>query len=72
MSHFIAVPRDKFLSERSAVTADAKASGMYTHVVDAEDEVICDLCNGEVTDSVLWIKGSYLYCQDCRRKGVAL
>lgn len=72
MTTYLLHNRDLFLAQRRADTAMAQhyAAQFPEHhiiVMDCGDEVICDACNGDVTDDPLWITaGQYLHCETCR------
>lgn len=37
-------------------------------VVDPGDDVICDLCNEDITTDLVWIERSYALCEVCSIK----
>ena len=58
---FYGAHRQAFLKHRAANTAAAKAeveassSDVFVIVGDPGDDTICDFCNKEITESVLWL-----------------
>lgn len=70
MSAFTAVNRELFLQRRAQGVASAKEAAKtnpHMIVVDPEDDVICDLCNNEIEDQMLWLNDYGVYCVTCRR-----
>lgn len=37
-------------------------------IADPGDEIICDLCNADVTEDPLYLDGTYLVCPSCRKE----
>lgn len=68
---FKAIPRDEFLSRRREVIEAAKFEkiklGDSFIVIDPEDDIICDSCNAEIEDALVWMNSSGAYCVTCRR-----
>lgn len=62
---FKPITREFFLRHRAVMTAKAKQSPVLI-VVDAGDEVICDVCNSTVEENPIWVNSYGLYCYTCR------
>ncbi len=69
--------REEFLRERRASLAAALAykasigNPDWYHIVDADEDVICDDCNGDVLEEKIHVyNNTNVFCEECR--GVAL
>jgi hypothetical protein len=63
-----AIMRDQLLEEREewrrqAHAAAAKDTSII--VMDPDDEIICDFCNGEIETDLIWIYKSNALCGSC-------
>lgn len=67
--------RQEFLDWRARRTADAvefsktqKPSEEFMIVMDAGDDIICDVCNCDVEGDELFMNSWGLYCSECKEK----
>ena len=63
------INRNRFLQLRTIQTNKAKRMAELDKsiiVVDAGDEIICDVCNALVEDETLYIENDMLLCISCQ------
>lgn len=69
---FRAYEREKFLAIRKRTVEQALAAQKFQSenviVVDPEDEIICDVCNDEIVEALIWVNSYGAYCSKCRRR----
>jgi hypothetical protein len=66
------IDRNDFLIDRKIRTEEAqkeaKKHKFTMIVVDAEEEIICDICNIDINDETICIIDDMALCHDCQKK----
>jgi hypothetical protein len=65
---FVKVDRKEFIAKRNMEIKEAKQSNLFMFVTDPGDLVVCDLCNEDVNDEVLYVDDTWLFCNKCIMK----